>query len=267
MTPGSVPRRRRPLRVEDRLQGGELLEGRVAADALVRRNPVDRDDLVVEATGVLRRGGPLVGSQRPRVLILARDPELPRHDGCLLDHVEAVERRGEAVEHHVVEYLAVTEPVAEPPLREEIRRARHRLHPAGHDDLVASGGDHQLRDLDRADRGRADLVDRVGGHLLRDPGPDRRLSRRRLADACLEHLPHDDVADVLGCDAGSLEPRADRDRAELGRRDVRETPSDPAEGRADRRDDHGASHTVQPSRVHRGRGFVPGTFSRPFRTP
>ena len=242
--PGRVAGRRRALGVEDRLQRGELLERRVAADALVRGQVADGDDLVLEEPGVLRSRGTLVRPVRPRVLVLAGDAELARHGGCLLDHVEAVERRREAVEDHVVEHLAVAEAVAEAPLGQQIRRARHRLHATRHDDVVATGRDHQLCDLDRADRGGADLVDRVRGHLLRDARPDRRLARRRLSDAGLEHLAHDDVPDVLAGDPGALEPGANRDRAELRRRHGGEPATDPAEGRADGRDDDCARHAV-----------------------
>ena len=60
--------------------------------------------------------------------------------------------------------------------------------------------------------------------------------------AGLEHLAHDDVADLLRVDAGALEPRTDRDRAELRRRDVGKAAADTAERRPDGGDDDGASH-------------------------
>ena len=56
----------------------------------------------------------------------------------------------------------VAEPVAEARLRERVRRVRHRLHPAGDDELGVAGADHRVGDLDRPDRGGAHLVDRVG---------------------------------------------------------------------------------------------------------
>ena len=45
--------------------------------------------------------------------------------------------------------------------------------------------------------GGADLVDRVGGHLDRQPGADRSLPRGRLAGAALQHLAHDHVLDLV----------------------------------------------------------------------
>jgi len=156
--------------------------------------------------------------------------------------VLTVERRDEPVEDRMVQNLAVAEPVAEAALWQQVRSTGHRLHPAGHDHVVPPGGDHQLGELERPDRRCADLVDRVGGNLLRDPGPDRRLPRGRLARARLEHLAHHHVADVVGLDVGALEAGADRDRPQLGRRNLRETASEPAERRSNRRDDDGASH-------------------------
>ena len=105
---------------------------------------------------------------------------------------------------------------------------------------MTAGGDHQLGDLDRTHGRRAHLVDGVRGNLLRNPRGDRRLTCGRLARAGLEDLAHDDVADLLGVDAGPLEPRADRDGAELGRRNVGESAAKTTERRPNGGDDHGA---------------------------
>ena len=114
---------------------------------------------------------------------------------------DPVERRSEPVEHHVVEQLAVPEPVAEARLRQQVGRVRHRFHASGHDHVMEPGADHQVGELDRADRRGAHLVDRVGRDLLRDSRGDRGLTRRRLARARLEHLAHEDVADLGGIEA------------------------------------------------------------------
>jgi hypothetical protein len=47
-----------------------LSEASFSAHRLVRCDVTDRDDLVVEAPGVLRRRRPLVRAKRPRVLFL-----------------------------------------------------------------------------------------------------------------------------------------------------------------------------------------------------
>ena len=114
---------------------------------------------------------------------------------------------------------AVAEPVPEACVRQQVRRVRHRLHAARDDHVVLAGADHQVGDLDRADRGRADLVDRVGGHLLRDARADRGLPRGRLPGAGLQHLAHDDVA----------RPRPGRSRRARGRRGSTIAPSCGAE--------------------------------------
>jgi hypothetical protein len=239
-----VPGRGRPLRVEDRPERGQLLERGVAPRRLVRLDAVHGDELVRVATLVRGRDGALVRAQRPFVLLLARDAELAGDEGRLLDHVLAVERRHEAVVEHEVDDGAVAEPVAETGLLEDIRRVRHRLHPARHDHVVVAGADHLVGHLDRADAGGADLVDRVRGHLLREPGADGGLTGGRLAGAALQHLAHDHVLDLVADDARPLERRADRDGAEPGRLEVAQAAAELPERRADCRDDDGASHEI-----------------------
>ena len=118
---------------------------------------------------------------------------------------------------HQVDQRPVSELVAEARLLEHVGRVRHRLHPARDDDLGVAGTNHLVGDLDRADRGRADLVDRVRRKIDRQARADRRLTRRRLAGAALQHLAHDRVLDLLVLDACAVERCADGDRAELGR--------------------------------------------------
>ena len=144
--------------------------------------------------------------------------------------------------HHQIDERPVAELVAEPRLRERERRVRHRLHTAGDDDVVVACADHLVGDLDRPDARRADLVDRVGRHLDRQPRADRRLPRRRLAGAGLEHLAHDHVLDVGALEPGSLDGSANGDRSELGRRLRRKRAAETPEGRADGGDDHRAAH-------------------------
>ena len=153
-----------------------------------------------------------------------------------------VEGRLQPVVDHVVEHLAVPEPVAKPGLRQQVGSVRHRLHAAGDDDVVLAAADHQVGDLDRADRRGAHLVDRVGRDLLRDPRAYRGLPRRCLPRTRLQHLAHDHVADLAGVDGRTLERSADRDRAELRRRQAGETAAQAPEGRSHGADDHGATH-------------------------
>ena len=163
----------------------------------------------------------------------------------MLDHVQLVVRVGEPVEDHRVDQLAVPEPVAEASLLQQVRRVRHRLHPAGDDHVVLAGADHRVRDLDGADRRGADLVDRVGGRLLRQPGADRRLPRGSLAGARLQHLAHDHVLGLAVLEADPLERRLDHDRAELRRLVAGEAAAELPERRADGGDDDGAGHAFE----------------------
>ncbi len=207
MTPGALPGGDRPLGIHHRLQASELLERRVAPHRLVGGHHADGDDLVVEAARVLRGRGALVGTERPRVLLLARDAELAGDHRRLLHHVQLVERRAQAVPDHQVDERPVAHPVALARLRQRVRRVRHRLHPAGDDHLDVARADHRVCDLDGADRRGADLVHRVGRDVDRDPRADRGLPRRSLAGAGLQHLAHDHVLHFAPLEADALERR------------------------------------------------------------
>src|SRR5215211_668401 len=197
---------------------------------------------------------PFVRAQRPQILALARNPELTRHERRVLHHVLLVERGREPIVGHQVDQRPVAEPVPEARLLEDVRRVRHRLHAAGHDHVVVAGADHRVGDLHCSDRRRADLVDRVGGDLDRQAGPDRRLTGRRLPGSALENLAHDHVLDLVVREAYAVEPVADHERAELGRLVAGEAAPEPAEGRADCADDHRPAHRCQPSRGARSGG-------------
>src|SRR5262249_52458258 len=109
-------------------------------------------------------------------------------------------------------------------------------------ELVTPGTDHEICDLEGADRRGADLVDRVGRYLLRDPGRYRGLPRWRLPDPGLQYLTHDHVLHLARLQTRARERLANRDRAEL-RRGVRgKAAAQATEGRSHGGDDHGAAH-------------------------
>ena len=162
-------------------------------DRLVGRDVADRDDLVVEAARVLRRRGALLRARAHSSCCSREIPSSRATCEFCWTMCSPSKRRREPVEDHRVDQLAVPEAIAEARLLQQVRRVRHRLHAAGHDDVDVAGPDHRVGDLDRADRRRAHLVDRVGRRLDRQAGRDRRLSRRRLARAALQHLAHDHV--------------------------------------------------------------------------
>ena len=57
----------------------------------------------------------------------------------LIEHLAPAERVREAVVDHRVERLGVAHAIAEPGLRQQVRRLRHRLHAAAHADLDLAG--------------------------------------------------------------------------------------------------------------------------------
>ena len=101
---------------------------------------------------------------------------------------------------------------------------------------ISDGGEH-----DRLEARAADAVDRRGAGRVREPGLQRGLAGRRLADAGLEDLAHQHVVDLdgRGIQAGPLDGGPDRDAAELGRRDGRQRPAELADRRARGADDEG----------------------------
>ena len=158
----------------------------------------------------------LVAAQRPAVEVGPRHLELVGDLAGLLEHLLAAERVAQAVVDHRVDRLGVAHAEAEARLLEQVRRVAHRLHAAGDADVEVAGADRGVEDPGRAHAGRADLVDRLRGDLLRDAGLDLRLARGDLALAGLQDLAHDDVLDLLGGDVGALERGLDREPAELG---------------------------------------------------
>src|SRR6185437_1876204 len=67
----------RALRIEDGRKPRELLVGRVTSRGFVHRELSDGHDLLFEPPVVDRVDRALVRAQRPTVLVLARDAELP----------------------------------------------------------------------------------------------------------------------------------------------------------------------------------------------
>ena len=64
-------------------------------------------------------------------------------------HVAVLEGAPEAVADHLVDELAVTEPVAVARVLDEVRRARHVLHATGEDHLAVAGADRLRGKRDR----------------------------------------------------------------------------------------------------------------------
>ena len=217
------------------------LDDRVALPAL----DGDGNDLLGQAALVGGGQRALVGAQRPAVDVGAGQLELVADLGGLVEHLLAGERVGQAVVDHRVDRLGVAHAEAEararaagrgrldidsmpPPTPTSTSPARIALS-------SSAGG---------ADARGADLVDRLGGDLLRDAALDLRLARGDLALAGLQHLAHDDVLDLLGLDARRARARP-RSRCRRARwRRGGQAAAELADRGAGGAEDHGLGHRV-----------------------
>ena len=209
----------------------------------------------------MARDRAVVAAQRPLVEVRAGDLELVADLGRLFEHLLAGERVAQAVLDHRVERLDVAHPEALARAGEQVRRLRHRLHPAADRDLEVARADGLIDHPDRAHARRADLVDRLGGDLDRDAGVDLRLAARDLPLPRLQHRSHHDVLDLLGRDIGALERLADRHTAQMRGRERRQAPAQLADRRAGAAQDHGSRHA--PSRLTSARMDVATTTDAP----
>ena len=150
---------------------------------------------------------------RKRILIGARHVvaggDLLRRDA----HVAGVDRARQPFAEHRIDDLAVAHPVAPPRALQQIRRVRHRLGAAGDDRVDVADANRFDGVHDRLQARAADAVDRFAGHLDRQPGLERRLTRHVHAGAGLQDAAQDDVADV-----GRRDLRAARSLRESPRR-------------------------------------------------
>ena len=178
-------------------------------------------------------------ARRPCVLLFAADLELVVHVVGALPHVLFEKRRPQAVVDHGVHHLRVAHARPEPRFRDEVRRLRHGLHPAGDDDLDLAGTNELIGQRDRVQARQAHLIDGDGRDLLRDAGLDRRLARSDLTGSSLQNLAHDHVIHVAGLHTAALEGRPDRMAAQRDRRHIFESSAKLAEWRARARYDHG----------------------------
>ncbi len=179
----------------------------------------DRDNLFRKASACGRGGGALLAAERKRVLVGARDAPF-RGDvlGSFRHRVGA----------KCLQHLRVDEP---PPKRgvfeleparkrsvglcEDERRPRHALDAAGDDNRHLPAGDGARGLRDRIETGAAQAIDRRPGHLLRQPGEQKRhpadvpVVLARLVRAAEDHVvysgdvelrvPHTKLSDGDGC--------------------------------------------------------------------
>ncbi len=143
----------------------------------------------------------------------------------------------EPVEEHVVDDLAMAEPVAAARAVEQIGRVGHALHAARHRDFGAAGEDQVMGEHRGLHAGAAHLVDRGGAGGRGQSRAERRLARGRLALPRGQHAAEHDFVDLVGRDPGALQRRLDRRRAERRRGEVFQIALESAHGGAGRADD------------------------------
>ncbi len=190
---------------------------------------LDRDDLVLEAAGLLRRLG--LGLRPGGKIVLLLPGDLPALRDILggVAHVVAVERIPQPVADHRVDELRVAHLDAVAQV-DAVRRLAHALLTAGDDDLGIAVADRLIPERNGAQPRTAELVDAVSGHLERNAGTDRGLPSRVLPFAGGEDLAHDDLGNILRLDMRAAQRLGDRDLAELMGRQAGE----PAVERPDR---------------------------------
>jgi hypothetical protein len=241
-----------PVLLEGGLELGQRLGARVGARDLVGLEvAVARlDGHEVERQALARLGRELLGAQAPRVGLLARDPVQHRD---LLGRLAEADGRLAAVD---LLHLRVDEPPAERgvgdvggrrprarALGQDHRRAGHRLHAAGDDDVGLAGADLLGRRGDRLQAARAQAVDGVAGDLLREPGEQRGHARDvAVVLAGLVGGAEDHLVDGVVGDARAVERGAEHERGEVVGAGVGQRAAIAPEGRADAADEEGIGH-------------------------
>jgi len=181
------------------------------------------DDLVLEPAGLLGGFRLVLRGERELVLVVTGDLELLGDVLGGVAHVVAVEGVPQPILDHRVDHLEVAHLDAGAQML-RMRRQRHRLLAAGHDDLRVSGGDLLHAKRDGAQARAADLVKPPGRRTLRQAGMDRRLAGRVLALGRSQHLAEDHLVDLAGLDAGPHQQFANDGGAQLMRGGRREGP-------------------------------------------
>ena len=134
-------------------------------------------------------------------------------------------------------------------LGQDHRRARHRLHAAGHDDVGLAAADLLRGRRDGLQAAGAQPVDGVAGGLVGQAGEQRGHARdvavvlARLVGGAEDHL----VDRVVG-HAGALERGAEHERGEVVGSRVGEGAAIAPEGRADAADEEGIGHAERSKR-------------------
>ena len=141
------------------------------------------------------------------VLHLSRDAGLLRRVLGVAAHVDVAEGAPQAVLDHAVDERLIAELHAAAHSIVVIGRVGHRLLAAGDDDLAVARLDRLRGEHHGLEPRAAHLVDRQRRNGRGNARLDRGLPRRRLSNAALDDVAHDDFFDVVQIDAGALERR------------------------------------------------------------
>ena len=194
--------------VEDRLQAGERLGGRVAPRpfvggddrlAALRVAHGHRRHLGIEPARIDRGDRPLVARQRERVLVLAADVVLDRDALGVGPHVAVLDRAPQAVVHGRVEELARCRAGTRIARRAAGTARVHGLHAAGD---ATSASPARISAAASMIAFRPEPQTRlivVAEVVSGSPAAQGRLAGRRLADSGLQDLAHQDFVDAGAC--------------------------------------------------------------------
>src|SRR5918999_2096603 len=229
------------------LERCQFLQGRVVPDRLVGLDVVylslfardfDADYLFGKSSLVGRRGGSLVASERPFVLLFAGDTELPGAFGAEADHVHVLEGVEQAVVHHGVERGHVAH--APPPagFRQQIWDFRHALHTAGQDHAVVAGTDHGLSERRAPQTRGAHLVECLRCQRERETRVEVGLAGWDLPYSGLHHDTEDGVLQVSVLDTGAVYSVPDRRPTQLWGAQEGQRAAEPAKRRPRRPEDY-----------------------------
>ena len=170
----------------------------------------------------------------------ARDPRLLRRVLRVAAHVDVAERAPEPVLDHPVDHRLIAELDAAAHSIDVVRRVRHRLLPAGDDDLRVARLDRLRGEHHGLEARAAHLVDRErrdGGRM-----PALIAAWRAGAWPTPPWITLPMITSSIACvDAGALDRRANRDGAKLRRGQRREAAEKPADRRAGSRNDDTAA--------------------------
>jgi len=122
----------------------------------------------------------------------------------------------QTVEEHVVENLAMAQPVTAPGFRQQVGGVGHGFLTASHGDVEGTGENVVMGQHHRLQGGTADLLNGGGAGGQGQTGADGGLPGGGLTDPGHQHIAEQHFIHLFGLDAGSFHGRLDGHAAQLG---------------------------------------------------